>query len=799
MKFTLGWLKDHLETEASAKEIAEILTMVGLQVEDVADKAAELAPFVVGYVEEARPHPNADRLKLCRVQTGKGTREVVCGAPNARTGMKGVFAFEGTLIPGTGQTLTRAKIRGVESSGMLCSERELGLSDEHQGIIELPSDAEIGSPAAAALGVAEPVINVELTPNRADCAGVRGIARDLAAAGIGTLKPFVAPQLAGTFKSPIRWRREFADEASTACPLVVGRYFRGVRNGPSPKWLQDRLKAIGLRPISALVDITNYITFDLARPLHVFDADRVKGDLVMRLAKPGESIRALDGRDYALDGEMTVIADAARVLAVGGIIGGEHSGCTPETRNVFLEVALFDPKRTTLTARKLGISSDARYRFERGVDPHSAQWGVEIATRMILDLCGGAASDVVSAGEMPAWERQIRLRKVRLMGLGGVSIPDTEPARILAALGFASADDGREMICVVPSWRPDVEGEADLIEEVLRIYGYHMIPPAMLPRIEAVPKPALDTIQRRIGRVRRALAGRGLVEAVTYSFMARGRTASFGGVVDALVLDNPISAELDAMRPSILPNLLDAANRNLSRGVAEVTLFEIGAQYSDATPSGQREVAAGVRVGAAAPRHWAVAARPVDALDAKGDALAALAAAGGPADRAQLGGGAPAWYHPGRSGTVRLGPSVLAAFGELHPRILREWDLRGPVVAFEVFLDQVPAAKSRRSAKPVLALSPLQPVERDFAFVVDEKVDAGSILRAARGADKELIAAATVFDLYRGPELGDAKKSVAISVTLQPTKATLTDAEIEAVGKKIVAAVTKATGGVLRT
>jgi phenylalanyl-tRNA synthetase beta chain len=798
VKFTLGWLKDHLETEASAKEIAEMLTMIGLQVEEVTDKAAELAPFVVGLVEEARPHPNADRLKLCRVQTGKGTREVVCGAPNARTGMKGVFAFEGTVIPGTRQTLTRAKIRGVESSGMLCSERELGLSDEHQGIIELPADAVVGAPAAAALGIAEPVINVELTPNRADCTGVRGIARDLAATGIGTLKPFVAPPVTGTFKSPICWRRDFAGAAGAACPLVVGRYFRGVRNGPSPKWLQDRLKAIGLRPISALVDITNYLTFDLGRPLHVFDSERVKGDLVMRLARPGETIRALDGRDYALDGEMTVIADDARVLAVGGIIGGEHSGCTPETRNVFLEVALFDPKRTAQTGRKLGVVSDARYRFERGVDPHSAQWGVEVAARMILELCGGEVSENVSAGEMPHWERQIRLRKVRLMGLGGVSIPDTEPGRILSALGFANADDGREMLCAVPSWRPDVEGEADLVEEVLRIYGFHMIPPAMLPRDEAVPRPALDSTQRRSGRVRRALAGRGLVEAVTYSFMARARAASFGGVADVLVLDNPISADLDAMRPSILPNLLDAAARNIARGISDVTLFEIGPQYSDSTPSGQREVAAGIRVGAASPRHWAVPTRAVDTLDAKADAVAALAAAGAPADRAQIGGDAPSWYHPGRSGTVKLGPALLAAFGELHPGILREWDLRGPAVAFEVFLDQVPAPKSRRTAKPPLVLSPLQPVERDFAFVVDEAVDAGAILRAARGADKDLIAAASVFDLYRGPELGDGKKSVAIAVTLQPTKATLTDAEIDAVGKKIVASVSKATGGLLR-
>jgi phenylalanyl-tRNA synthetase beta chain len=799
VKFTLGWLKDHLETDATPKEIADLLTMIGLEVEGVEDRGAALAPFVVGHVLEARQHPNADRLRLCRVETGKGVLEVVCGAPNARAGMKGVFAFEGTLIPGTGVTLARAKIRGVESCGMLCSERELGLSDEHAGIIELAPDAEVGSPAALALGIGDPVFDIGLTPNRADCTGVRGIARDLAATGIGTLEALDATPVAGSFKSPIEWRRSFEEGTEAACPLVVGRYFRNVRNGDSPKWLQDRLRAIGLRPISALVDITNYLTFDLARPLHVFDADRVKGHLVMRLAHSGEGLRALDGKDYTLDGEMTVIADDAGVQGIGGVMGGERSGCTAETRNVFLEVALFDPRRTALTGRKLGILSDARYRFERGVDPHSAQWGVEIATRMIRELCGGEASEVVRAGDMPPWHRQVRLRKLRLMGLGGAAVPDDEPTRILSALGFANSDDGRDILCAVPSWRPDVEGEADLVEEVLRIHGYHMIPPVALPRVDAVPRPALDAAQRRVGRVRRTLAARGLVEAVTYSFMARGRTASFGGVADALVLDNPISADLDAMRPSILPNLLDAAQRNIARGIAEVALFEVGPQYADATPEGQRQVAAGLRVGSATPRHWAVAARPLDASDAKGDALAALAVAGAPVERVQVAAGAADWYHPGRSGTIRLGPTVLATFGELHPRVLREWDLRGPVVVFEVFVDQVPATKPRRAAKPLLRLSPFQPVERDFAFVVDDRVNADAILRAARGAEKDLIVGADVFDVYRGPELGDGKKSIAITVTLQPTKATLTDAEIEAVGKKIVAAVAKATGGSLRS
>jgi phenylalanyl-tRNA synthetase beta chain len=800
VKFTLSWLRDHLDTEASLDEITHTLSMIGLEVEGIEDRAKGLAPFVVGHVTAARQHPNADRLQLCVVDIGGGQSfEVVCGAPNARAGMTGVFAPEGTWIPGTGIKLKKSKIRGVESNGMLCSEAELGLSDDHDGIIELAGDPELGSSAAVALGLSDPVIEIGLTPNRPDCAGVRGIARDLAAAGLGTLKPLDVAPVEGTFESPVQWRRDLPGDAADACPFVVGRTFRNVTNGPSPKWMQDRLTAIGLRPISALVDITNYVTFDLARPLHVFDVDTLAGDLTMRLARDGETIGALDGKDYTLDAEMTVIADDDGVQGIGGVMGGEGSGCGEETTTVFLEVALFDPIRTAATGRKLSIASDARYRFERGVDPTSALWGAEVAARLITEFCGGEASALTTAGEIPDWARRQTLRKSRVAGLGGVHLPPDEPSRILAALGFENEDDGEIIHASVPPWRPDIDGEADLVEEVLRIHGYDNIPVVSMERESTVAHPALDAGQRRASRVRRALAGRGLVEAVTFSFMPRSRAAGFGGVGDELVLANPISADLDAMRPTILPNLLDAAHRNQARGIEDISLFELGPQYADDTPSGQSLAAAGIRIGATGPRHWSSGSRAVDAYDAKADALAALAAAGAPVSSLQVGREAPGWYHPGRSGALVLGNKALAYFGEVHPALVRDLELRGAASAFEVLMDAVPAARARRSAaRAFLQLAVLQPVERDFAFVVEADVEAAQVIRAAAGAEKDLISGVELFDVYQGAELGDNKKSLAIAVTLQPTEATLTDAEIDAVAEKIVASVTKATGGALR-
>ena len=799
MKFTLSWLKDHLETNAGVDEIAKALTMLGLEVEDVVDRAKALQPFTIAYVVEAKQHPNADRLRVCTVDTGTEKVQVVCGAPNARTGMKGVFAPVGAHIPGTALDLQKGVIRGVESNGMLCSEREMGLSDEHEGIIELPAEAPVGESFAKFMGFDDPVIDVAITPNRADALGVRGIARDLAAAGLGTLKP--DPHLGpvkGSFKSPIKWLRALPAEAANACPFVVGRYFRNVENGPSPRWLQDRLRAIGLRPISALVDVTNYVTFDLNRPLHVFDADKVAGDLAMRFAKPGERLLALNGKAYTLDDGMTVIADRSQVHGIGGIMGGAVSGCTETTKNVFLEVALFDQVRTAQTGRKLQIESDARYRFERGLDPSSALWGAEAAARLILEFCGGEASEIVSAGEMPSWERTIALRPDRVNTLGGVKMSLAEQKRILASLGYVVSERSDVLAATPPAWRGDVAAEADLIEDILRIHGYENIPVVPMSLDTALPHLSLTPSQRRVRNVKRGLAGRGLMEAVTYSFTDSRNAALFGGGNPALMLANPISSDLDVMRPSILPNLIGAAGRNADRGYADLALFEVGPQYADDSPGGQAMVAAGVRAGKASARHWALPQREVDPFDVKADALAAIAEAGGPAE-VQVTADAPAWYHPGQSGTLRLGANVLAWFGALHPRILKRMDVKGPMAAFEVFLDRIPQPRAKLGkVRPLLNASPFQPVERDFAFIVDEKVEAQALVRAAKGVDKLLVSDVTVFDVYAGKGVPEGKKSLAISVRLQPFERTLTDEEIDAVGKRIVAAVAKATGGSLR-
>jgi phenylalanyl-tRNA synthetase beta chain len=797
VKLPIGWLKEHLDTGADVAALAEKLTMLGLQVEGVEDRAKDLAPFVVGHVVEAFKHPNADRLKLCRVDAGKGIVQVVCGAPNARTGMKGVFALPGARIPGTGETLKAGRIRGEESNGMLCSERELGLSDEHAGIVELPDDAPIGAPVAQVMGLTDAVLDISLTPNRGDCAAVRGLARDLAAAKVGTLKPLDTSAVKGTFASRIKWLRDFAADKSDACPYVAGRYFRGVKNGASPQWMQDRLRAVGLRPISALVDITQYVTLDLARPLHVFDAKKVQGDLTMRLARAGESIVALDGKTYALDAEMTVIADARGPQGIAGCMGGDATKVDENTTDTFLEVALFDARRTAATGRRLGIESDARYRFERGVDPTSADWGTEVSTRLILAICGGEASEVVTAGSMPKWERSASLRASRVAALGGVDLEAEESKEILSRLGF-EVSGGEPMRCAIPPWRPDVEGEADLVEEVVRIAGYDRIPAVPLTRNSAVSRPALSAAQRRAGEVRRALAARGLVEAVTYSFLPKKQAELFGGAPDELAVTNPISADLDQMRPSVLPNLVAAARRNADRGMKDVSLFEVGPAYENATDKGQRLIAAGVRAGSSA-RHWSGKPRAMDALDAKADALAALGQMGAPVDSIEVVAEAPSWYHPNRSGTLKLGPTLLGYFGELHPSVLAAMEAEAPVAAFEAFLDKVPAPRSRGTAKPLLKLSPYQPVERDFAFVVDANVAAGAVLRAAKGADRAVITAVELFDVYEGVGVGAGRKSLAVSVRLQPTEATFTDAQIEAIAAKIVAAVTKATGATLRS
>lgn len=803
MKFTLSWLKDHLDTDATLDQITEKLTALGLEVEGVEDRSKELAPFRIARVVSAEKHPDADKLRVLMVDTGEKTLQVVCGAPNARAGMKGVFASEGAYIPGSDITLKKGVIRGVESNGMMCSERELKLSDEHNGIIDLPDDAPVGASFAEYAGLGDPVIDINLTPDRADCAGVRGIARDLAAAGLGRLKPLTegrldATPVPGAFPSPFGVTIERTD----ACPMYAGRYFRGVKNGPSPKWLQDKLTAIGLRPISVLVDITNYVTFDVARPLHVFDADKVVGGITVRLGQPGEVLKALNGKEYTLDDTMTVIADDARAEGLGGIVGGEESGCTEETVNVFLEVALFDPVRTAHTGRKLGIDTDARYRFDRGVDPAAVIEGVERATRLILDLCGGEASEIVVAGAEPSWRRSLSLRPGRVKSLGGVDLDHDRQVRILTDLGFVleGEDDDGTLHVTIPSWRADVHGEADLVEEVLRVHGFDAIPATPLPRTTVLTRPALTLKQRRVTLAKRTLAARGLSEAVTWSFLASPVADLFGGVAEGLRLVNPISSDLDVMRPSVLPNLIQAAGRNADRGYSDVGLFEVGAAFRTPAPDGQDTVAGGVRAGNAVPRHWAEKARGVDVYDAKADALAVLESVGAPVANLQTTTDAPGWYHPGRSGMLRLGPTVMARFGEIHPTVLETLGVKGPVVGFEVMLDAVPLPKKKGgTAKPMVQLSAFQPVERDFAFVVASGVEADKIIRAAKGADKVLVKDVSVFDLYQGPGVGEGRKSVAVSVTYQPADRTLTDEDIEAVGQKIVAAVVKATGGALRT
>lgn len=798
MKFTLSWLKAHLETDASLAEIDSRLTMLGLEVEDIHDPTKDLAGFTIARIVEAEPHPNADRLRVCKVDTGSGIIQVVCGAPNARADIKVILAQPGCFIPVSGEKLKKGNVRGVESQGMMCSWRELKLGEDHDGIAELAVDAPIGAKLIDTLHF-DPVIEISITPNRADCLGVRGVARDLAASGLGRLKPLPVAPVKGAYASPITVALDFPADAENACPLFVGRHFRGVKNGESPGWLKDRLTAIGLRPISALVDITNYFTFDLARPLHVFDAARVKGDTITaRLARDGETLAALNGKEYTLSPAMTVIADAGGPEALAGVMGGEHSGCTEATTDVFLEVAFFDPIRTATTGRKLDILSDARFRFERGVDPAFLVDAAELATAMILEICGGEASELVIAGAEPDWRQSIALRPERVEALGGVAVDNPRQQAILTALGCTVSEHGDGLLVVPPSWRADITAEHDLVEEIIRINGYDLLPATPLPR-PSMSKPVLTPGQRRAAWVRRQLASRGLVETVTWSFLPSAQAKLFGGGGEVMHLANPISSDLDCMRPSVLPNLVAATGRNADRGIKDVGLFEIGPQFDGPEPGQQRNVAAGLRAGKAGPRHWADKARAVDVFDAKADLLAAIAAAGANPDSFQIGTDAPNWYHPGRSGVLKLGNKPVAYFGELHPGVLNALDVKGPVVAFELFLEALPPQKAKATkAKPLVKLSAFQPLERDFAFVMDASVSADAVLRAAKAADKALITDVAVFDLYEGPNVGEGKKSLAISVTLQPFDKTLTDEEIEAVSKKIVEAVVKVSGGVLR-
>jgi phenylalanyl-tRNA synthetase beta chain len=795
MKFTLSWLKDHLETDAPLERIAETLTRIGLEVERIEDRAAPLAPFVVGHVLTAVQHPNADRLRVCTVDIGGGkVTEVVCGAPNARAGLKTAFAAVGSVIPATGDVLKAGAIRGVVSNGMLCSARELKLGEDHDGIIELPEDAPAGAPIAPLLGLDDPVIEINLTPNRADCAGVRGVARDLAAAGLGTLKPLSAQAAPATIVGGIG----ISIEDQMACPLYLGRVVRGLKNRPSPAWLAERLTAIGLRPISALVDVTNFFTFDRNRPLHVFDRARIAGDTItIRSARAGETLEALNGKTYALQPGMTVIADAAGVEGLGGIIGGAATGCELDTTEIVIECALFDPRRTAETGRKLQVNTDARYRFERGLDPAALIEGMEAATSMILELCGGEAGEIAVAGSEPDWHRSITLRSTRVAALGGVGIPLDRQQQILSALGFSVELHGPDFVVGPPSWRGDIDGEADLVEEILRIEGYDHIPSIPMPRLSTIPKPAVDPTQRRVPWAKRTLAGRGLSEAVTWSFMDRKLAALFRED-PTLELQNPISADLATMRPTILANLIQAAARNAARGYPDIALFEVGPVFGTGGDWNQSTVATGVRAGFSRPRHWTGKPKPVDAFDVKADALALLASLGVDLAKVTIDPTPPAWFHPGQAGLLRLGQVALGAFGTMHPDLLEAIGLDGPCVGFTVDLGAVPQPRRKGTERPPLALAPFQPVKRDFAFLVDEAVGADRLLRAVRSADRALIVDARLFDVYTGAGVEPGRKSLAVEVTLQPVERTLTDAEIEAVAQRIVTAAAKDAGATLR-
>ncbi|HEY6859990.1 MAG TPA: phenylalanine--tRNA ligase subunit beta [Pseudolabrys sp.] len=803
MKFTLSWLKEHLDTDASLSEIVDKLTMIGLEVENVEDKASLLKPFVIAAVISAEKHPNADRLRVCMVDIGDGKAiQVVCGAPNARAGMKGVFSPPGTFIPGKNITLTVGNIRGVESRGMLCSAAELMISDDREGIIELPADAPIGKPYVDWADVSDPVIEINLTPNRPDCTGVAGIARDLGATSIGTCKDKIPKPVKGAFPCPVKVKLEFGKTPSL-CPAFSLRLVRGVKNGPSPDWLQKRLTAIGLRPINALVDMTNFITFDRARPLHVFDAAKVHGNLTVRRAKNGETLLALDGETYALDDAICVIADEKGVESLSGIMGGEASGCSETTTDVLIESALWDELNIAQTGRKLGINSDARYRFERGVDPNFMLPGLELATQMVLDLCGGEASDIVVAGDPTPNEKVIDFPSSELPRLTGFKLPLADMRRVLEKLGFFAAGQGERMKVAVPSWRPDIHGRADIVEEIIRIVGVDRVPSTQFAR-EHARKPVLTTIQNRTRKAKRALAARGLVEAVTWSFVSKGEAELFDGGKAELALANPIAAELSDMRPSLIPGLVTVAQRNADRGFPDTGLFEVGQIFKGDKPEDQLTSATGLRRAFAKPsgsgRHWSSKTEPVDVFDAKADAFALMAAAGAPMQALQVVPGGPAWFHPGRSGTIQIGPqNILGHFGELHPRAVAGLKAEGPLVAFEVILEKIPEPKARSTrAKLLLELSPFQPVERDFAFVVDRTVRAADIVRAAQNVDKKLISNVIVFDVYEGKGIESGKKSIAIAITIQPREKTMTDAEIETLSGKIVAEVTKRTGGALR-
>lgn len=790
MKFTLSWLRDHLDTTATAQQVVDAMTMAGLEVEHVDDPATKLAAFSVAKIVDAVQHPNADRLRVCQVETRDGRKEIVCGAPNARVGLTTIYAPIGAYVPGLGVTLVEKPVRGVVSNGMLCSASELETASESDGIMELPDDLAVGTPAAEALGL-EAVIDFEVTPNRPDWLGVVGIARDLAAAGLGTLKDVGVAKVPGKFPNPVEIRLDGAG----ACRQFSGRLIRGVKNGPSPAWLQQKLTSIGLRPINALVDVTNLITCDRARPLHVYDAGKLTGDFIeARLGREGESFEALDGKTYAITPDMTVIADGSGVVGLGGVMGGLGTGSADETTDVFVESAWFDPISTAQTGRATGINSDAQYRFARGVDPESLVPGLELATKMILELCGGEPSEISVTGEALPRPAAIEFDRGYVKKLAGLDLQPQRIDDILRDLGFTIDGD----VVAPPSWRRDVEGKADLVEEVARIEGYDALPALPLPEMPPIAGGVLTARQSRIRAGRRAMAAKGYAETITWSFTKRETARLFGGGQDELVITNPIASDLDCMRPSILPNLIEAAGRNARRGFPDVALFEIGPLYRGDQPADQLTSIAAI-VAPRPPRRWDGAKTDV-LFDLKADLMSLLDDLGAPTASLQVAqSGQSDWWHPGRSAALRLGKNTLVEFGEIHPRILKALDVEGPILAFELIVDALPEPKKKATkTKPALELSQLMPLSRDFAFVVANEVAASDLTKAVAGADKALITQARVFDVYQGPGVPDGSKSVAVEVLLQPRDKTLTEAEIEALSAKVVTAAEKAVSAKLR-
>ncbi len=802
MKFTLKWLKNYLETDATIEQICEKLVEIGHEVESVEDRAAQYQNFIIGEVVECDQHPNADRLNICLVHTGTERLQVVCGAPNVAKGQKICFAPAGAVVPSNGMVLKATKIRDVESKGMICSESELCLTEESDGILVLPDDAPVGESFAEYMGFDDPVIDIDLTPNRPDCAGVRGIARDLAAVGVGRLKSLTQKNpVPGNFQSPISVRFDFSEEHKKACPIFIGRMIKNVQNGPSPKWLQDYLIAIGLRPVSALVDITNYFCIGLNRPLHVFDADKLQGDLVVRMSKTGELFDALDDKKYVLDdNQAIVISDHKGVAALGGVMGGERTGCTAETKNIFLESAYFDADYIRKTGQTMRIESDAKYRFERGVDPLSCAWGIEAATRLISDICGGQPSDLVTQGQAPVLNDKIVFDAHLVAKLGGVQIDPEIQTKILTSLGFdVTVAEDKKLNVIRPSWRPDIDGAVDLVEEILRIYGFDKIPTISVgARLDNL-KSALTDHQSKLSKVKRLLASRGLYETVTWSFLDPKTSQQFKYDDKALVeIFNPLSEDLSIMRQSILPNLIKAVKNNHDRGYPNTAFFETGSVFWGQEISDQPSMIAGIRSGFHESKTWHLSEDKVDFYTIKADVLDALAQYGLNASAMPLSRQTPSWYHPGRSASLALGKKDLAYFGEVHPKILQELGIDFPVVGFEIMVDHFPQSSKKSTTKKFLKMSPFQPLYRDFSFIVDQEIEVAHIIKSINAADRKLITEVDIFDVYQGKGIEPNKKSIGVKIQIQPTDRTLIDDEIENLMHKVIETVHKKTGAVLR-